>query len=487
MRKPTTEGEVIPFRPKQPRPPLGRFSSFRLGDWVVSAGRVGQIVDYQGVMIERDVFRIRMLDTDEIRTVSHVGLRRARVGLDGTVLAEEAHELWNGKHVVWTNGKYYVTVDDPTRARYVCAWTADNKRIGALRTRSSPVYGTKKYLNVCNVDLDKEHRGNGVGYQMYRALLNCVGPEFEGISSYLPDVANKRQVPAIWRRLGGRTHPESEDVIYVDRPTLLKEGVKLSSAAQQAAYIVAVAEAYDAAPVHDPKAEPFWKILIRHTQLVLFKRLKGSGVQVTFHEDDPYDQYGDAAMKFMLYDIVMNNRLKIYSGFSDNHPTFSAEENTIFRAVHDFFTHGTVRKKFTEGLKKAIQELGLKKWPDLEDAGPLLAKVPLPSHQFTARGEFNATSDHMRLAPAAAAPAIFTEVTGQVCYHNLVKDFPEQKVAILPGFDYRQIGKCRAGSAAEQRMQEVIEAIERGDEEIPLKLKARRSISTAELLHSARN
>jgi hypothetical protein len=268
----------------------------------------------------------------------------------------------------------------------------------------------------------------------------------------------------------------------------ITEGVKLATVEQQAAYIVTVAEAYDAAKEHDRSADQAWDILIRHTQLILYKRLQGSGIKVTFHADDPYDDRGEpgAAMKFMLYDIVMNKQLKIYSGHSDDHPSFTAQENVVFRAVHDFFTHGTVRKEFSESLKKAARALKLTSWPSVEDASELLSQVRLPSHAFTARGEFNATTDHMRLAPKAAAPAIFTEVTGQVCYHNIVGDFPTQKVAILPGFDYTHIGKCIPGSAADQRMREVMALIKRGDREISLRIRAKQQIATADLLRNAR-
>jgi hypothetical protein len=274
------------------------------------------------------------------------------------------------------------------------------------------------------------------------------------------------------------------------RRARLDEGVRLNGIEAQAAFIVAVAEAYDAAPDHDRSADAAWQVLIRHTELTLFKRLKGSGIKVIFTEEDPYEIASGAnnemAPKVMLYDIVMNKTLKIFSGFSDNHPTFSPEQNVIFRAVHDFFTHGAVRKAFTDGLKKASREMGMQGWPALEDAGPLLSRVRLPSHTFTARGEFNATSNHVKLAPKAAAPAIFTEVTGQVCYYNIVGSFPDQKVAILKGFDYEHIGKCTPGSRAESRVIEIVSAIRRGDDTIPLRIRGKSSISTEDLLAAAR-
>lgn len=260
------------------------------------------------------------------------------------------------------------------------------------------------------------------------------------------------------------------------------EGVQIKTNTHMAAFIVAVAEAYDAAPVFAPKDRKYWDILIKHTKLTLFKRLQGTNVKVIFEKDDPYDKYGDAAMKFMMYDIVVNHRLQIYTGFSDNHPTFSENENVIFRAVHDFFTHATVRKSFMGQLKAAAKQLRIAKLPELDKAGPLLELVSLPSHSFTPRGEFNAASDHVRMAPKAAAPAIFTEVTGQVCYFTIVGDFPVQKTAVLHGFDYGNIGKCIRGSQAEARVNEVMALIEQGEDQISLKIKAKPAIKTADLI-----
>ena len=41
----------------------------------------------------------------------------------------------------------------------------------------------------------------------------------------------------------------------------------------------------------------------------------------------------------------------------------------------------------------------------------------------------------------AAAPALFIEVVGQASYYLYRGNFPEQKIAFLPGFDYFNLGK----------------------------------------------
>lgn len=264
---------------------------------------------------------------------------------------------------------------------------------------------------------------------------------------------------------------------------IIVEGVDIKSTNYQAAYMVAVAEAYHRAPQLDPSAKAIWDNLAEHTREVLFKRMKGSGIDIQFVPDDPYEIGSpEDSVKYLLYDIVINKRMMVYTGFSDNHPTFSYDDNIMFRAVHDFFAHASVRKAFSASMSKAAKSMKLAAWPALEDAGDLLSQVRLPSHMFNARGEFNSASEHVRLAPKEAAPALFTEIVGQVCFQVICGNFPVQKVAILKGFDYQNIGRC--SGEPERRLQEVLAAIEGGEEEIALALP-RKSISVRELVNSA--
>lgn len=266
----------------------------------------------------------------------------------------------------------------------------------------------------------------------------------------------------------------------------LSEGVKLGSVEQQAAFMVAVAEAYDAAPAHDPSATDMWKGLAEHTREVLFRRLKGTNIKIEFVEDDPYEIGSpEDSVKYLLYDIVKNKRMMVYTGFSDNHPVFDFDDNVKFRAVHDFFAHASVRKAFSQSMIASAKKLKLKEWPTLEEAGPLLANVRLPSHMFNVRGELNSASEHIRLAPKGAAPALFTEIIGQVCYQVICGAFPDQKVAILQDFDHQNIGKTKRGSRAERRMAEVLEAIQSGADQIKLDIKAKPTIKTADLLRGS--
>lgn len=269
----------------------------------------------------------------------------------------------------------------------------------------------------------------------------------------------------------------------------LIEGVAAKGRVDLAAYALTVAEAYDAAPTHDASALKHWEELKRHTVEVLFKRISGSGIDIRFTASDPY---GDAVgtddprmqIRYMLYDMAFNNRLFIYTGDSE-HPNFSPQENWIFRTVHDYFTHGTLLKTFKNNFLEMFPNHKGKPTPDmLMKALPQvsLSKGGNRGFGFNARGEMNAASRHIRLAPKAASPALFTEVVGQVCYQRVVGDFPTQKVVVLEGFDYQKIGLTKPGSKADRRKQEILKMISEGVLQIQSTIKAKPVIIVADLI-----
>ena len=178
-----------------------------------------------------------------------------------------------------------------------------------------------------------------------------------------------------------------------------------------------VADAYDAAPVHDPAADSHWRALNASNRKLwqrLLSRIKiifttesGSTEPITINGksyevvqmEDPYSTQSE-----MKSDVETNKRLYISKDHSD-HPLFSVEDNIIFRTVHDYIVH-------------------------------ILGNKP-----FGAYGELQAYNLHAKLVPEEAKAAIFTEVVGQVSWQNIHGSFPVQKVAVLNGFDYDEVGK----------------------------------------------
>ena len=285
-----------------------------------------------------------------------------------------------------------------------------------------------------------------------------------------------------------RTAPSGNLLSLFEHAKTLREGVAINGDAHMAAFAIAVAEAYDAAPRFDEGAKSLWDALKESNNEVLFKRLKGAGIHVTYTPEDPYDDgSGDATMmvRRMLWDMTVNNHLGIYSGHSDDHPVFSPRDNVIFRTVHDYFTHGKLRRVFSDAAKR----LGSGDQPSGQELTKLLPRISLSKggnvgHAFTLRGELNAFSTHARLAPTKALPALFTEVVGQACYNTMCGDFPQQKVAVLPDFDIKKIGHAKAGSTADRRIQEIMEMIRDGAEMIQTHIRVMPEITTKQALQA---
>jgi len=95
--------------------------------------------------------------------------------------------------------------------------------------------------------------------------------------------------------------------------------------------------------------------------------------------------------------------LKISVDYSE-HPYFSVEDNIIFRTVHDYIAH------------------------------------ILGNYNFGGKGEIACYNLHAKMAPQNAIPALFTEVVGQAATTVATGSFPKQKIVILNGFDFYNVG-----------------------------------------------
>ena len=175
-----------------------------------------------------------------------------------------------------------------------------------------------------------------------------------------------------------------------------------------------VAKAYKEAPVYDAAAAEKFKKLKPFIDNMYKKIQSGKqGVEIQFVEDDPYPG-GDEQLR---REVGKTGVLKVFKG-GTKHPIFSVKDdfedpnepdtNEKFRAVHDIMAH--------------IQHAGHK------------------GTGFDMKGELQAYNAHLKTIPKEAAGALFTEVVGQAAYFLTYGYFPEQKIALLPGFDYHNIG-----------------------------------------------
>ena len=158
-----------------------------------------------------------------------------------------------------------------------------------------------------------------------------------------------------------------------------------------------VAKAYDEAPEFDENAVSEFEAIEPFVEK-MFKRIS-SRVDVQFVDEDPY-----SGPEEMCRDAFENGILKIWSGGTE-HQIFNPEINLKLRAVHDYMTHC---QRNTD---------------------------------FTFQGEIASYNGHMKTVPPSAAGALFTEVVGQASFFLEKGYFPPQKIAILPGFDFFNVGE----------------------------------------------
>ncbi len=184
-------------------------------------------------------------------------------------------------------------------------------------------------------------------------------------------------------------------------------------------YIKLVAEAYDAAPEYDSSVVKHWKAL-NDSNHKMWQRLL-SKVNIIFVTENKSDvgsfnihgktypiEYLEGGQPYetqpeMMRDYKENGVLKINIDYSE-HPVFSVIDNVIMRTVHDFIVH------------------------------------ILGNKGFGGKGEIAAYNLHVKLAPKEAVPALFTEVVGQASFAISKGGFPKQKIVILEGFDFYNLG-----------------------------------------------
>lgn len=186
-----------------------------------------------------------------------------------------------------------------------------------------------------------------------------------------------------------------------DLAAKVKNPIRVKGGEETQKYARLVAEAYKRAPDFDPAALPSYRALAASIDNSL--RKVRSKVDVRFVAGQPY-RLDD---KHMASEVKRTGILYISTDFNE-HPVFTPEENIKLRAIHDWFAH-----------------IG-------------------PSTGFSQRGELKAYNAQVKMIPRAAIPALFTEVVGQAMYATVFGEFPKQKIAILPGFDFINVGKGAA-------------------------------------------
>jgi len=96
---------------------------------------------------------------------------------------------------VWSDNDYTIELSSfrKIKLRY------KGKVVGFISTCGEHPEGMG-FLNIGQTYLDTEHRGKGLGKQMYIQLLKGI-PKWNGISSYLPNRINQTEIPKIYKSL----------------------------------------------------------------------------------------------------------------------------------------------------------------------------------------------------------------------------------------------------------------------------------------------
>ena len=166
-------------------------------------------------------------------------------------------------------------------------------------------------------------------------------------------------------------------------------------------YSQLVAQAYRDAPESDAAAVKGYEVLAEWLHKH-FNRLQG----VTEFKFVPEHVYTSAKD---LQSRVAAEGVMYVSTLDADHPVWTGKKglitNTMFRAWHDWEGH-------------IVKGKG-----------------------FSLQGEIAAYNAHAKIVPREALGVLFTEVVGQICcFYQSGKKNCEQKAAILPGFDYINVG-----------------------------------------------
>jgi len=118
----------------------------------------------------------------------------------------------HGKNIVFEKDGYSIAVDDPNNAKYISLWK-DNKKIGDMTLGNGRTSDTKGYAAIEKVNIDKKYQGQGLGKELYKTALKYIGDKYKGIGGENEQRSNNKQVPSIYKSLGGKQFESGDFVI----------------------------------------------------------------------------------------------------------------------------------------------------------------------------------------------------------------------------------------------------------------------------------
>jgi len=142
------------------------------------------------------------IGTEQMALFSRADRRRS-------VLRTDEH----GKDIVWEQGPYSISVNNVQDASFIALWHIDERTpVGTLNLRAGRDQETMDYAAVDYVEIDKKHRDQRLGTQLYRIALRYAGDQYRGLASEYVDRRNKNQVPSIYKALGGAESADTGNI-----------------------------------------------------------------------------------------------------------------------------------------------------------------------------------------------------------------------------------------------------------------------------------
>jgi GNAT superfamily N-acetyltransferase len=120
--------------------------------------------------------------------------------------------------IAWESGDYRIVLNDPTGKNNNIATLlhrefVNGREYWARRGRLITDKATKKidgklinYAKVYVVDIEKAHRGKGLGKQLYRSLLENLPEDVVGIGSNTESRSNKKVIPKLYKKLNAKSY-----------------------------------------------------------------------------------------------------------------------------------------------------------------------------------------------------------------------------------------------------------------------------------------
>jgi hypothetical protein len=149
-------------------------------------------------------------------------------GEDRAILKVDEH----GKNIVFERDGYSIAVNSVDDVSRISLWE-NGKNVGNLNLVAGRSSDLKGYKAISSIEINKANRGIGLATEMYRVALKYIGEKYKGIGGENEQRSNSKQIPAIYKRLGGIQHQSGDFTIDKSGNDLLTPYTESEARAKQ--------------------------------------------------------------------------------------------------------------------------------------------------------------------------------------------------------------------------------------------------------------